>query len=54
VAPDDVEELPTFPPAILCSHCYVAFPHFKVKKADQNEEALRHAARLSSDRDLVE
>jgi hypothetical protein len=25
-----------------------------VKKGDQNEEALRYAAQLSSDRDLVE
>jgi hypothetical protein len=32
----------------------VAFPQFKVKQADQNEEALRNAARLSSGRDLVE
>jgi hypothetical protein len=54
VARGDVEWLPTLPPTILCSHCYVAFPHFKVKKGDRNEEALRYATRLSSDRDLVE
>jgi hypothetical protein len=54
VAPGDVERLSGLPPSILCSHCYVAFPQFKVKKGDKNEEALRDAARLSSDRDLVE
>jgi hypothetical protein len=32
----------------------VAFPQFKVKKGNKNEEALCNAARLSSDRDLVE
>jgi hypothetical protein len=37
VAPGDVEGLPTLPPAILCSHCYVTFPHFMVKKVDLNE-----------------
>jgi hypothetical protein len=26
VAPGDVEGLPSLPSAILCSHCYVAFP----------------------------
>jgi hypothetical protein len=31
----------------------VIFPHFKVKKGDRNEEALRYAAQLSSSRDLV-
>lgn len=41
-------------PYIMCSHCYVAFPQYKVKKGDGGEEALRHAARLSSGRDLVE
>jgi hypothetical protein len=54
VAPEDVEGLPTLPSAILCSHCYAAFPHFKVKKGDRDEEALRYAARLGSRRDLVE
>jgi hypothetical protein len=54
VAPGDVEGLPTLPPAILCSHCYVAFPHFKVKKGDRDEEALRYVTRLNSSRDLVE
>jgi hypothetical protein len=54
VAPGDVEDLPILPPAILCSHCYVAFPRFEVVEEDEDEGALRHAARLSSGRDLVE
>jgi hypothetical protein len=52
VAPGDVEGLLSLPLAILCSHCYVAFPRFEVAKED--EGALRYAARLSSGRDLVE
>jgi hypothetical protein len=54
VAPGDVEDLPSLPPAILCSHCYVVFPRFEVAEEDEDEGALRHAARLSSGRDLVE
>jgi hypothetical protein len=54
VAPGDVEGLPSLPPAILCSHCYVAFPRFEVAEEDEDEGALRHAARLSSESDLVE
>jgi hypothetical protein len=54
VAPGNVKGLPSLPPAILYSHCYVAFPQFKVAKGDQDEEALRYAARLSSGHDLVE
>jgi hypothetical protein len=54
VAPGDVEGLPSLPPAILCSHCYAAFPRFEVAKENEDEGALRHAARLSSGRDLVE
>lgn len=50
----DVEGLPALPPTILCSHCYVIFPHFKAKKVHRNEEALHYAARLSSDQDFVE
>jgi hypothetical protein len=53
VAPGDVEVLPSLPPAILCSHCYVAFPHFEVAKEYQDEGGLRYAARLSSGHDLV-
>jgi hypothetical protein len=54
VAVDEVEDLPGLPAAMLCSHCYVAFPPFKVAEDDSDEEALRCAARLSSERDLVE
>jgi hypothetical protein len=54
VAPGDVEGLPSLPSAILCSHCYVAFPRFEVAEEDEDEGSLRYAARLSSGRDLVE
>ena len=54
MAPEDVEGLSSFPPAILCSHCYVAFPHFEVAEEDEDEGALQYAARLSSGRDLLE
>jgi hypothetical protein len=54
VSPGDVEDLPGLPPAILCSHCYVAFPQFEVAEDDKDEGALRYAARLSSGPDLVE
>jgi hypothetical protein len=54
VAPGNVEGLPSLPPAIMRSHCYVAFPRFEVAEEDEDEGALRHAARLSSGRDLVE
>jgi hypothetical protein len=43
-----------FAPAILCSHCYVAFLQFEVAEEDEDEGTLRYAARLSSGRDLVE
>jgi hypothetical protein len=52
VAFGDVKGLSSLPPAILCSHCYVAFLRFKV--AEEDEGALRYVARLSSGRDLVE
>jgi hypothetical protein len=38
----------------MCSHCYVAFPPFEVAEDDEDEVALRYAARMSSGRDLVE
>jgi hypothetical protein len=38
----------------MCSHCYVAFPQFEVAEDDEDEGALRCAARMSSGRDLVE
>jgi hypothetical protein len=44
----EVEGLPGLPAAIMCSHCYVAFPRFEEAKDDENEGALRYAARMSS------
>jgi hypothetical protein len=38
----------------MCSHYYVAYPPFEVAEDDENEGALRIAARTSSGRDLVE
>jgi hypothetical protein len=37
----------------MCSHFYVAFPPFELAEDDENEGALRYAARMSSGRDLV-
>jgi hypothetical protein len=39
---------------ILCSHCFVAFPRFKVEKENDDEVTLRHASKLSNECDLVE
>jgi hypothetical protein len=50
----DVEGVLGLPPSILCSHCYIAFPQFKLKKGDVNEVALRCASKTSSGHDLVE
>jgi hypothetical protein len=50
----EVEDLPGLPAAVICSHCYVAFPQFEVAEDDEDEGALRSAARMSSGRDLVE
>jgi hypothetical protein len=49
-----VEDHPGLPAAIMCSHYYVAYPPFEVAEDDENERALRIAARTSSGRDLVE
>jgi hypothetical protein len=38
----------------MCSHYYVAYPPFEVVEDDENEKALRIAARTRSGRDLVE
>jgi hypothetical protein len=38
----------------MCSHYYVAYPPFEVAEDDENEMALRIAARMSSGCDLVE
>jgi hypothetical protein len=50
----EVEDLPGLPAAVMCSHCYVAFPPFEVAEDDSDEGALRCAARMSGGRDLVE
>jgi hypothetical protein len=54
VSGGEVEGLPGLLAAIMCSHCYVAFPPFEVAEDDEDEGALRYAVRLSSGRDLVE
>jgi hypothetical protein len=54
VAGGEVEDLPGLPAAVMCSHCYVAFPPFEVAEDDSDKGALRCAARMSSGRDLVE
>jgi hypothetical protein len=54
VSGGEVEDLPGLPAAVMCSHCYVAFPPFEVAEDDEDEGALQCAARMSSGRDLVE
>jgi hypothetical protein len=54
VSGGEVEDLPGLPVAVMCSHCYVAFPPFEVAEDDEDKGALRCAARMSSGRDLVE
>jgi hypothetical protein len=54
VAGGEIEDLPGLSAAVMCSHCYVAFPLFEVAEDDRDEGALRCAARMSSGRDLVE
>jgi hypothetical protein len=54
VAEGTVKDHPGLPVAEMCSHCYSAYPQFEVAEEDENEEALRCAARMSSGRDLVE
>jgi hypothetical protein len=54
VSGGEVEDLPGLPAAVVCSHCYVAFPPFEVAEDDRDEGALRCVARMSSGRDLVE
>jgi hypothetical protein len=49
-----VEDHPGLPVAVMCSHYYVAYPQFEVTEDDEDEGALRRAARMSSGRDLVE
>jgi hypothetical protein len=54
VSEAEVEDHPGLLAAIMCSHHYVAYPPFEVAEDDENEGALRIAARTSSGRDLVE
>jgi hypothetical protein len=54
VSGGEVEDLPGLHAAVMCSHCYVAFPPFEVVEDDEDEGALRCAARMSSGCDLVE
>jgi hypothetical protein len=54
VSEGEVENHPGLPVAVMCSHYYVAYPQFEVAEDDGNEGALRCAARMSSERDLVE
>jgi hypothetical protein len=54
VSEAEVEDHPGLPAAIMCSHYYVAYPPFDVPEDEENEGALRIAARTSSGRDLVE
>jgi hypothetical protein len=54
VSEAEVEDHLGLPAAIMCSHYYVAYPPFEVAEDDENEKALRIAARTSSGRDLVE
>jgi hypothetical protein len=42
------EGAPSLPLSIMCSHCYVAFPQFKVKKDNAYEGAFRNEVELSS------
>jgi hypothetical protein len=49
-----VKDLPGLPVAVMCSHYYVAYSQFEVAEDDEDEGALRCAARMSSGRDLVE
>jgi hypothetical protein len=54
VAEGTVEDHPGLPVAVMCSHYYEVYPQFEVAEEDENEGALRCAARMSSGRDLVE
>jgi hypothetical protein len=54
VSEAEVEDHPGLPATIMCSHHYVAYPPFEVAQDDENEGAIRIAARTSSGRDLVE
>jgi hypothetical protein len=49
-----VEDHPGLPKAVMCSHYYVAYLQFEVAEDDEDEGALRCAARMNSGHDLVE
>jgi hypothetical protein len=54
VAGGEVEDLPGLSVAVMCSHCYVAFPPFEMAEDDGDEGSLHCAALMSGGRDLVE
>jgi hypothetical protein len=54
VSEGEVEDHLGLPVAVMCSHYYVVYPQFEVVEDDEDEGALRCAARMSSGRDLVE
>jgi hypothetical protein len=54
VAEGTVKDHPGLPVAEMCSHYYSVYPQFEVAEGDENEEALRCVARMSSGHDLVE
>jgi hypothetical protein len=54
IAEGTVEDHPGLPVAVMCSHYYSAYPQFEVAEEDGDEGAFRCAARMSSERDLVE
>jgi hypothetical protein len=54
VAEGTVEDRPGLPVAKMCSNYYSAYTSFEVAEEDADEGALRCAAGLSSERDLVE
>jgi hypothetical protein len=54
VSEGEVEDHPGLPVAVMCSHYYVVYPQFEVAEDNEDEGALRCAARMSSGRDLVE
>jgi hypothetical protein len=54
VSEGEVEDHLGLPVAVMCSHYYVAYPQFEVAEDDEDERALRCAARMSCGRNLVE
>jgi hypothetical protein len=54
VAEGTIKDHSGLPVAEMCSHYYSVYTQFEVAEEDENEGALRCAARMSSGRDLVE